>query len=129
MFVEFISKEAAFFPAATSAADAAAEKRAPARTVPFVKVSAARFAARVKAAAVSVTEVPFDAALMTAVVTPIGSAEYSDAIAVAVVLTDAASVASTLIVTVAEPSAFVEMVGMTVNVEGATSAAALFIAS
>ncbi len=136
MFVEFSRAAAVLFPAATSAADAAAARRearvsggVPERIVPFVKASAARFAARVNSAAANATDAPFDAALIADAATPIGSAEYRDATAVAVVLMDAASVASTVIVTVEEPSTFVDMVGTTVKFKGVAPAAALFITS
>jgi hypothetical protein len=126
-------------PAAMSAAEVTAANRearvdggVPVTIVPLAKASAiaaARFAARTNPAVALATAAPFDAALTAAADTPAGSAAYDDADAVVVELTDAAKFASTRIVTVIDPSVFVEIIGITVTLEGATPPVAACIAS
>jgi hypothetical protein len=126
-------------PAAKRAEDATDARReasdtcgVPVRIVPFAKAPArvaARFAATIKPAAASVTAAPLDAALTAAAVTPAGSATYDVADAVAVEFTDAENSACIRIVTVINPSVFVEMIGITVTLEGATPPVAIVIAS
>jgi hypothetical protein len=121
------------------AEDAAAESReasdtcgVPVRIVPFAKAparAAARVAAVVSPAAAATTAAPLDAAITAADVAPVGSAKYDDADAVAVEFTDAEKSTRIRIVTVIAPSVFVEMIGITVTLEGATPPVAILTAS
>jgi hypothetical protein len=139
MVVAFTRAAAPLFPAARSAADAAAARReasdtcgVPVSIVPFAKTSdaaAARFAASVKPAVASTTAAPLDAAFTAAAVTPTGSVEYKDAGVLAVELIDAANSAYTRIVTDNEPSELAERAGTTVMFAGATPPVAVKIAS